>query len=457
MIKRQCLILVSLILSLLCFSPTYISILRVKPTAIEIDGSYTNVLDDLQSDSDFDIVKYTIDDKDFSLNVITIAESTEKELFVYVYQPCMDLEATTINISIVDHNQSKDFKNYDLSLINNQGVFYKYLVKNLIVGEPHRYEISSIFRMYDSKIDSEPDNGNTIAEISYPVGKIFTFVDGQLKVDDVEYIQITDKYVGFVRYYGGSSLFTIDSCDSHFVAFSTDKQIDKLLEADVYFQTRACTRSVIMTNDKTWFCGEMIDNYSYMTDSDEVFYSGTGLWKHSYSWSRIQTVSEFLNNQNFENVYRGALLNETIEYNLSENSRKEIENKQWVLRFFESPYEKIKSGISGDYSADFTRVFNVSILRLKFETDGIVYDLGVVDNKQTGKETPDNKVIIKLSLGDKMKSIIGLILLIIILIILAPFLPTILNFIVWVIKSVFGAIGKFFTTIGKLLKGGKHE
>ena len=38
-----------------------------------------------------------------------------------------------------------------------------------------------------------------------------------------------------------------------------------------------------------------------------------------------------------------------------------------------------------------TIVSDVIILRLKFETDGKIYNLGVIDNKQTGDGIPDNE------------------------------------------------------------------
>ena len=41
---------------------------------------------------------------------------------------------------------------------------------------------------------------------------------------DIETITITDKFVGFVRYKDGFKLY-VGACDSHFVAFNTDKPI----------------------------------------------------------------------------------------------------------------------------------------------------------------------------------------------------------------------------------------
>lgn len=46
--------------------------------------SYTNVLDDLKKDENFDINDYPTNFSDYSLNVIQIAEGSSGELFVYV-------------------------------------------------------------------------------------------------------------------------------------------------------------------------------------------------------------------------------------------------------------------------------------------------------------------------------------------------------------------------------------
>ena len=66
-----------------------------------------------------------------------------------------------------------------------------------------------------------------------------------------------------------------------------------------------------------------------------------------------------------------------------------MNGKDWVLRFFESTFQIIASA-NGNYSETNTEVTDVTILRLKFETDGKTYNLGVVDNKQQGDGKPDN-------------------------------------------------------------------
>lgn len=87
-----------------------------------------------------------------------------------------------------------------------------------------------------------------------------------------------------------------------------------------------------------------------------------------------------------------------------------------------------------------TIVGDVTILRLKFETDGITYNLGVIDNKQSGSKDPSNETDIDISLNKRGKNLLFLLLLILLLIILAPILPYVLQAVVWIISLPFKGI-----------------
>lgn len=117
---------------------------------------------------------------------------------------------------------------------------------------------------------------------------------------------------------------------------------------------------------------------------------------------------------------------------------KKIKDKEWVLRFVETDY--IKEGTTMSYYETQHIISNVSILRLKFETDGVVYNLGAIDNKQSPDLIPDNDYRYSVELADPFKWILYLLIIILILVILAPILPTIFNFICAVIKYLFKAI-----------------
>ena len=89
---------------------------------------------------------------------------------------------------------------------------------------------------------------------------------------------------------------------------------------------------------------------------------------------------------------------------------------------------------TGSTFESYTLVGDVTILRLKFETDGITYNLGVIDNKQTGGKEPSNETEIDVSLNNRGKTILYLLLLILLLVLLAPVLPYVLQAIVFVIS-----------------------
>ena len=95
--------------------------------AIQDGVEYSSPVEDLKSDPDFDESLYPANEKDYSLQVVQIAESTDGELLVYVYQPSngvKDYMATSINISTAI-NDSLYYKNYKLELLSKDGVFCK--------------------------------------------------------------------------------------------------------------------------------------------------------------------------------------------------------------------------------------------------------------------------------------------------------------------------------------------
>ena len=68
--------------------------------AAEENKTASGVIDDLSKDASFNAVNYPSNAKYYSLSVMQLAESTDKELFIYVYQPSGDkVRASSINIS----------------------------------------------------------------------------------------------------------------------------------------------------------------------------------------------------------------------------------------------------------------------------------------------------------------------------------------------------------------------
>ena len=158
------------------------------------------------------------------------------------------------------------------------------------------------------------------------------------------------------------------------------------------------------------------------------------------SWDRIESVEKFINGEERGNIFKSLGENKAA-IRLTDEALTELQGKKWVLRFTETDYVT-QSGASGATTANSTLVGDVTILRLKFETDGITYNLGVIDNKQTGGREPENDLEgtgtgCNLSDGKKLLyAMLGLVLLIII----APLLPWVINAAVWVISLPFKGI-----------------
>lgn len=402
--------------------------------------TYTNVLEDLQRDSSFSKENYPEKTTNYSLQIIQLTESSDKELFVYVYQPSGQLKglvASSINISTTI-NDAISYHNYKLELLNAYGVFFKYKVSDFVVKDDavRYYSITSIYRKWDKTIDPATGNDNAVTEVNYNVSKQYAFgtINGKPYVNcvDIDTIVVTDKFVGFVRYMDGFKLY-VGACDGHFVAFNTDKPIDKLLEADVYYTTQSYSWLFALgVGERETFGKDKTEEYAYLKYTDKVEHSGGGLFAGTYKWDRIQTVDDFIKGENRENIYHGAVFDVTTSTKLTDAALKELQGKKWVLRFAETSYT-LTSGGNGSSSSKSTIVGDVTILRLKFETDGITYNLGTIDNKQSGGKDPSNITDIDVSLNDTGKKLAALIMLILAIILLAPVLPYIFKAIVWIV------------------------
>ena len=403
--------------------------------------TYSDVLDDLNKDKSFNSSNYPLKTDDYSLQIIQLAESVDKELFVYVYQPsgkAKDFKASSINISTTI-NDNISYLNYKLEVLNSSGVFYKYKVVGLTVKDEsvRYYAISSIYRPFDESIDKQASGGNTVTEINYAVNKQYAFgtINGKSYVScvDIETIVITDKFVGFVRYKDGFK-FYVGACDSHFVAFNTDKPIDKLLEADVYYTTQEYSWGFASGAGESETFGDKADKYAYLKYTDKVEHTGDGLFAGTYKWDRIQTVDDFIKGEDRENIYHGAIIDVKSSSKLTDDTLSELKGKKWVLRFAETSFELGGSSLTGATWRYSTIVGDVTILRLKFETDGTTYNLGVIDNKQSGSSEPANETSTEFSLNNNGRIVLYLLMFVLFIVLCYPVLPYIAKAIVWLLS-----------------------
>ena len=380
--------------------------------------SVSNVLDDLRKDSSFNFAEYPENPQDYSLQVIQIAESTDGELLIYVYQPSgtqKDLRASSISIAR-EPNESTNlkFNNYALEPLSKNGVFFKYKVLyfKLSSADVRYYNISNILRPFDETIDTSPEDGH-ISEVPNRVAQFWTAqtIDENVTytLDTTEVIEITQKVVGYCYYEDGLNLgwgAMEGTTKAYFVAFDTDKPIDKLISADLIFSaTRAhckiCCNPFHTSHDYLYdfHDPEYIDygtgvyNTEPLTITDKEYWGNQGGGNirpaKKFLRKRIRTTSEFIadeHNEDYELVGADKLDGTKWVLNFYEAQDKYKINNVW-LSFI--PWVTKIPGIS-DGEAELNNVYDVEILRLEFETDGKVYNLGVVDNKQSPNNEPFN-------------------------------------------------------------------
>ena len=360
--------------------------------------TYSSVLDDLKKDSSFILSDYELDTTDYSLQLITVSESINYELFVYVYIPSGDIyniKATSINIS--QKHKDVEFANYTLTLISSDGLFHKYRVDGLLVkyDAVRYYEISSIFRPFNATFGDKTDSAsNIVTERSYPVGKAYKLTDNlsdgyELSVEDIDLITVTDRYVGFFRYPNGGWFNTLEAVDVHFIAFTTDKRMDYLYEADLtYTMVTVCIESAGFSQNIIY--GNPVKKEVSINYKKDMQYTGDGWGAAEYSWKSIEKASDFIISEEKGQHYTTSLFDVTTNISILSGAKSDIESKDWVIRFDTTSYDFYENA-NGSYSRrTSTAIGDVSILRLAFKTDGVSYNLGVVDNKTTGSNQPGN-------------------------------------------------------------------
>lgn len=362
----------------------------------ESDG--TDILKDLYTDSDFDINDYPIIEDDYKLTVVQLAESKQGELLLYVYQPCASvrkLYATSINMSLQDRgDKNATWDIYELELLSVYDVFAKYRVADfeLKADEERYYNIASIFRIWQKDIDEglEKYMHNNITEVAFRVAQCWTvYQDGDTVQYDMaasEVVTVTEQVINKIRVgiqsmpdWATVYMFTNAwaGADCFYLAFNTDRPIDKLIEADITYDIKhyvpifddikdAAVQGILQAFGKE-------TNANLINRKKPIRHTGVqtieiSAFKKSHSYSfkdRIMSVEDFV----------------SAEKTLSEDALRELVGKQWVVRFDELAYEeRLIFGVPY-YSEN--KVTNTTLLGLEFETDGQHYNLGVVDNKQS--------------------------------------------------------------------------
>ena len=426
----------------------------------DLSEIYTDVLDDLKLDPNFSTDKYRENITDVGFDLITISESDANELFLYLYQGGAYANLRTakeVRISKTSTEESPRPKDYKLTLVSQNGVFLKYRVDGLNVesDRERHYQIIQIARDFIPNVDdsSSVNTGTTTNNFVYPINqnwKACTQDDG-ITLYGYTYLHtvaITDRYVGFIRYPESYYILGKECTDAHFIAFNTDLDMDKIIDAEVSWKGR-------MYFDYSPFDGSNVNYYpsenAYLESSrelsniDTATTSTTDPWGKKYKWNRIQTVEDFIKEE------RDVLKSETIA---------DMNDKSWVFRFVETDcvYDYTVFGNLERIQA--IEISEITILRLHFLFNGVPYNLGVVCNKVTPDLIPDGEGTLLPEFSDLSK-LLGLILglgLVVVICIFFPWLPSLIwSGIKFVFKALWWIISFPFNLIGKVVTKNKRD
>ena len=377
--KRIATLLLSFLLLFVIGGETFLSAIGITASAETVE--YSNVLDDLQKDKNFNAADYPAKADDYSLQVIQIAEGSNGELFVYVYQPNFEYtgnRASYINIAFQDQRDPEAELKYErksLTFLNSNGVFCKYLLNNFTVkvDTVRYYSVAAIYRSFVEGIDKTYESIDMKQHVKYAVGKLWTVClynnvlkYGAFNIDTVD-VEITAS--GDIYYSDGVPGLYLSGCNSHYFAFKVNGfDVTEIYDADVTYNLipyweRALTLSPTIDDSKDKIIVESKSIYS----EEEVVFVADGLFGKDAHWKRIQTVSEFLKDAEKQNK------------SFTDSELADINKSQFVFRVAESDY-RITFDTYGDHIYQYYRLEDSGVLRLHFATTSGVYNIGAVSD-----------------------------------------------------------------------------
>ena len=442
--------------------------------------AYSDVLDDLEQDPTFDLQNYPaytyaeLKENELPLmDVISLAESENKELFIYVYNPTRsDLGLTAYQISMYCSKvrSPKEFSPvlYDLSLVSFTGVFDKYVVKNFEVSEEadRYYNIIELSRPFNTSIDTSIENGTT-DDKAIPIGKqwhCYYYNDdliyemGQFKTLEIEVI-----FNGNIYHENGVTIGNLvglyDKCNSWFVAFNAENYIiEKIYDADLTYGYR----DVVALDDWSFANSDSVEytpaeGYNpdsiTITSKDTVTFEGEGLFAETFKWNRISSSADFV--ASFEE--QGGTLTGV--------AREKLLESQWVFAYTETEcrtqylqeFDSITGSLVTTGKIDYyTEIAQVDIIRISFlDINGHYYNLGVVGDKTTADNLPDGQgasIDVKKWIDELWEKIWQILLAVVLFFVIWSFMPSIIiSFIKAVLRGIGLILKKVFKIVFKVL------
>ena len=439
-----------LVFCVLCFvlSPLFLS-LGLLPNVYAEETQYSGVLEDLQQDSSFSQSEWDNLLLHPNTELIQIAESEDNELFLYVHFVGDIKPLSLVVFSTTKDVDNPDFDSYDIECVSKNGSFAKYLVKGYIPpSSSHLYAITRLEYPVD-----RPLQGTQEQTYEYiPVEQIWTVA---YTADGITYsqehlvtVEITDRYVGnhHAATYNSAGWYT-SWTDTYYIAFSTEINMDELVEVQIEYNLYHCTMSGVV--DKKPYTEKPL-NTVVNADSTVNFIEGI----RDNFWFISWNVGE--NRRKFEAISSPKEFRENSGINVPK--REDKSEYDWVVTFHSDTKEyNPPVGVMVTYSVP----GDTSILRLKYKKDGVTYNVGVLDTRTSyipPLKSDDPWAWLKDILNwikDNWYWLVIGVVVIFALIMLAPFLPSIAigigNFLLLLLKGLLWLITLPFRGIAALV------
>lgn len=324
---------------------------------------YTGVLDDLHKDSAFSVDEWNDESLHSVTEVVQIAISSDKELFIYVHQVGDILDFTYVVMNIALFSTELDFRSYELEKVDCNGKFFKYKVIDFKVADSdiQKYCITRL----DYPIDSKPNGSQVVTFDSVPIGQIWTVtqINGNYDYSYTFFdtIVVTDKFVGCdyrtvlpTAWPGYKS-----QTNTFYIAFDTDIKMDNLLEAQIEYK-----QSYIDGSNVSGLKNVVVQYDKEISYSHDIYKHWLVDWPAGTefkSYKAISTPADFSKN-----------------FGITVPKKENGKDYEWVVVFYN---ETKTSGYPGDIKMWWLKPLDTTILRLKFEKDGVTYNLGTIDNR----------------------------------------------------------------------------
>ncbi len=463
-ILKICNLIVSVVLSALVVFFAFVDIYGVMLASAETSAE---VLQDLRKDKDFNENDYPYVVDDYSLQVIQIAESSNKELFVYAYQPCndtYDLVGTKISISYGYSLNGTGLtpKLYNLRLISTSGTLDKYYVDGFTVpndGDRY-YNIVEIFRMVHTDLD-EIDEAFPKTDIAYSVGQQWYVCDlngsKHYEMNTFNTLYVDTVFNGNFTFSDGLTwndlIHTQEPTDCWFYCFSVEEYVIKhIYDADLNYSIRHIRDSYGYGDHTITYSNVRENQVITLKDSDKMTYVSPGLGAPDLEWNRILSAEEFIRTAESQ----GAKISDT--------QREKIKASQWVFTYLETERTEDKYGstLTGGVTHidNYEDVYDVGLLRLHFQdTSGKHYDLGVVNDLTDPDNIADGKTETDLlkafgEFWEMFVKIILMIIFIVLIVICLNFVTPVMGILKLIIKAIKFVISAPFKLIKSIFKKG---